>query len=222
MPTLVAWNLEELRSKVRAKYGDRSTILDTVASLARSDEIFRYHLAAARDALRGFVDESNVDDSEALLYLLGGHERQGDFRQAKIASEAHLIACMHTARGIWDIFAQLVNALAVPKPLAVGSCDIKAVKDALPDSPLKASIQSNLDSHWYRYVAAFINTTKHRRLVHHNATVSFAEGRAGIRVGDFRYGAHSFPTYWGNEVLEGVLVVKNHIIESGSMLNATL
>ena len=52
-------------------------------------------------------------------------------------------------------------------------------------------------------------------------TVSIEEDRAGIRIGGFTYGATSFKTYWGHEVLEGAIEVKNAIIECGRILNAS-
>ena len=215
---MVAWNLEELRVKVRGR-NDADDVLKVISSLSRSTEIFRYHLITARDALKGFVNETDANHSKTLAFLLGGHDRQDEFEYARVVSEANLIACIHTCRGIWDTFSQLVNVLSLPKPLPIGACDIKRVAAALSTSPLQSAINDLLCSHWFQYVAAFINTTKHRRLIEHTMTVSFEEDRAGVKFGAFTYGSTSFPQYWGREVLEGTVEVKNHVIKCGRYLN---
>jgi hypothetical protein len=87
--------------------------------------------------------------------------------------------------------------------------------------PLKDRLDKLLESHWYNYVAAFINTTKHRQLVQHKVAVSIEENRVGIRIGAFNYGKKSFKTYWDHEVLEGAIEVKNVIIECGRLLNTS-
>jgi hypothetical protein len=221
MMSPTAWNLEELRSHVRAAQPDPDQVLELINSISRSVQIFRYHMATARDALKGIVNETEPQGPENFMLILGASEKQGEFAYAKIVSEANIIGCLYTVRSLWDVFAQLVNALALVEPLAVNSCDISSVVTVMPASPLKARLEGLLKSHWYTYVAAFINTTKHRRLVQHMMTVSMEEDRAGIRIGGFTYGTKSFKTYWGHEVLEGAIEVKNTIIECGRLLNAS-
>jgi hypothetical protein len=177
-------------------------------------------MATSHDAIKGIVNETEPQCSENLMLILGASNRHGEFAYAKIVSEANIIGCLYTARSLWDMFAQLVNALLLVEPLAVGDCDIKRVAARMPASPLKTRLDVLLESHWYTYVSAFINTTKHRQLVQHPMTVSMEEDRAGIRIAGFSYRAKSFKTYWGREVLEGAIEVKNAIIECGRLLNA--
>lgn len=216
-----AWNLGVLKSQVRLRKSDADQILELINSIGRSVDIFRYHMETARDALKGIVDEAEPQGSENFMLVFGASERQGEFAFARIVSEANIIGCLYTARSLWDLFAQLANALFVAKPLPVSACDIKRVIAVMPDSALKARLEILVQSHWYAYVAAFINTTKHRCLVQHIMTISIEENRAGIRIGDFSYGGKSFKTYWGHEVLEGTIEVKNAIIECGRLLNAS-
>ena len=96
---------------------------------------------------------------------------------------------------------------------------ISKVLARLPESPLREHVSSTLSSHWYRYVVAFVNTAKHRRLVEHLFSVSVEENRAGVRVGSFSYESESFPAYWGTEVLEGAIEVKNQVVGAGRFLN---
>jgi len=118
------------------------------------------------------------------------------------------------------VFAQLVNALILVKPLAVNHCNIQRVVANVPACPLKDRLDVLLASHWYTYVAAFINTTKHRQLVQHMMTISIEGDRAGMRIRAFTYNSKSFKAYWDREVLEGALEVKNALIECGRFLNA--
>lgn len=220
MMSPTGWNLEELRLHVRAVRSNHDQILQVIGSISRSIQIFRYHMQTARDAMQGIVDEAEPQGSENFMLLFGASERQEEFAYAKIVCEANIIGCLYTARNLWDLFSQLVNALIVVRPLAVSDCSINRVSAAMPASSLKARLEVLLQSDWYNYVAAFTNTTKHRQLVQHLMTVSMEENRAGIRLAGFTYGDRSFKAYWGHEVLEGAIGVKNAIIECGRLLNA--
>lgn len=200
---------------------DPDQVLELINSISRSIPIFRYYMTTARDAMKGIVDETEPQGSENFMLIFGISEKQDEFAYAKIVSEANIIGCLYTARSLWDLFAQLVNALTLVVPLTVDRCNIKSVSDLIPISPLKAKLDGLLKSHWYTYVAAFINTTKHRQLVQHMMTVSTEEDRAGIRIGGFIYRTKLFKTYWGQEVLEGAIEVKNTIIECGRLLNVS-
>jgi hypothetical protein len=217
--TTTAWNLADLRAHIRSTQAEPLPALEIVSSIDRSVRIFRYHMTTARDALKGVVNEVQPSGKENLLLVLGASEQQDEFEYAKVVSEAHLIGCLHTARGLWDLLAQLLNSTAIQTPLPISVCDIAKVATALPDSPLKVRVNELLSSQWYRYVSAFINTTKHRQLVQHMLSVSFAEDRAGICVGAFTYGGTTFDAYWGTQVLEGAIEVKNGIIACGRLLN---
>jgi hypothetical protein len=50
-------------------------------------------------------------------------------------------------------------------------------------------------------------------------TVSLEHDRAGVRFNDFSYGSDTFNAYWGTEVLEGAIEVKNAVIATGRLLN---
>lgn len=199
---------------------DPDQVLELINSISRSIQIFRYHMATARDAMKGILVESEPQGPENFMLIFGVSEKQDEFAYAMIVSEANLIGCLYTARSLWDLFAQLVNALTLVEPQAIDKCNIKNVSDVMLPSPLKAKLIGLLKSDWYTYVAAFINTTKHRQLVQHMMTISIEEDQAGIRMRGFTYKTQVFKPYWGHEVLEGAIEVKNTIIECGRLLNA--
>ena len=204
---------------------DPDQVLELINSISRSIQIFQYHMTTARDAMKGIIDETKPQGSENLMLIFGVSERQDEFAYAKIVSEANIIGCLYTARSLWDLFGQLVNALTLVAPLTVDRCNIKSVSDLMTASPLKVKLDGLLKSHWYTYVDAFINITKHRQLVKQMMAVSIEKDRAGIRIGGFAYNRYNrtklFKTYWGHEVLEGAIEVKNTIIECGRLLNAS-
>lgn len=218
-----SWNLTGLRSYIKTSCTNDAELLQLVRSIDRSCRIFGYHMVTARDAMKAWIPEDAEDaQREMMLAVFGSLDQQPEYEWAKIVNEAHLIACLHTTRGVWDIYAQLLNRLIVTPALSVEDCDIGRVASLLPASALRERLNRLLASHWYRYVSAFINTTKHRQLVEHMTAVSFEEGRSGIRVGAFQYRKSTFPAYWDTEVLEGVIEVKNAVIDCGRFLNAHL
>ena len=212
------WNLEELRAHVRKTRGEHE-LLEVIHSLDRAIAIFRYHLVTARDALKGIVDEENPTGMENTSFVFGASDRQGEYARAKVVNEANVIACIHTSRNIFDIFAHLANGLLLEPPIPLHLCDVVKVQSALPESELKSQLGDLLGSDWFNYVVGFVNTTKHRRLVQHQFSVSFEHGMSGIRLGSFEYKGRAFPSYWGTEVLQGALEVKNRIVDCGRALN---
>ena len=226
MKSNTAWDLDALRLRIAATRSDTEATDEIISSIHKSFCIFRYHISSARDAMNGVFREDNEENLDTLLFGRGDNKRGTQIAYAKIVSEANLICCLHTTRGLWDIFAQLLNALVLPCPLAESKCDIATVAATLPPSSLKDSVDRLLGSHWYLYVSAFVNTTKHRRLVPHRLSISLDEDRAGIRIAGFTYSTNrksdSFQEYWDTEVLDGAIEVKDAIVNCGRELNASI
>ena len=192
--------------------------MEVTDSLGRSVDIFHYHLFTARDALKGILDDSH-SMVEALDLAFG--EQRHAYHHATLVSEAHIHGCFHVARNMFDMF-QLVNGLVLNPAIPVERCDIWKVHEALASSDLREEIGQLLESAWFSYVSGFVNTIKHRRLVQHSFTVSFEDNVAGIRIGAFEYRGKSHPPYSVNEVLHGVLDVKNRIVGCGRALNVLI
>jgi hypothetical protein len=222
-----AWSLKDLRSKVRARSLANDAfdafVAELIRSIDRSTRIFVYHMTTARDAMQGFIDHERPQSRQNWELLLGvDTDRQADFEYAKIVSEANLVACAYTARSLLEVFAQLVNELVLSPPMPVADCTLKRLTERLQDGELKLELQRLVNSHWFAYVSAFVNTVKHRQLVQHVTSISFVENAAGIQVGAFSYNGEDYPPYWANAFLEGVISVKNSVISSGRALNRAL
>ena len=214
------WNLKELRETIHADRSDSEAILGIVHSIDRYIEIFLFHLYGARDALDEVIDPNAADQIEAMAVAFGASDRQEEYHYAKVASEAHILGDAHSARSMFDVFAFLVNSLVLSGAIPESRCSIQRVVDRLPSSPLKHELEGLLDSYWFGYVSAFVNVAKHRMLASHSFQVGFDDRYTGIRVGAFEYNGTKYPPYKVREFLEGVLEVKNKIVNCGALLNS--
>lgn len=156
------WNLKELRDYVRRLPGDRQFVLNVISSLDWSDQIFRYHFFEARDTLRAIPidkDPNSIKNHELMFSSSDEHDWN------MLVVRANVIACIHTVRNAYDHLAQLCNALLVVPQIPVEKCDLHKVRDRLPQSALRQELDMLTASQWFKYVAAYSNTSKHRVLV---------------------------------------------------------
>ncbi len=179
-------------------------------------------MCTARDALKGILNYEEPQGVENWMFVLGGSDRQEDFHYAKVVSEENLIGCIHTARSLLETFAQLVNRIILGSSVEVSKCAPKAVTAKLPDGELKVKLQELLASHWFTYTSAFTNTIKHRQLIQHQVSISFVDNVVGIKVGAFEYASQPYQAYWANDFLQGVISIKNGVIDLGRTLNLTV
>jgi hypothetical protein len=215
-----AWDLEALRNHVCSNVADPALLLEVIRSIDRSTRIFEYHLFMARDALKGTFNEHDPAGAENFIVLLGGSEDPSRLEKARVASEAHITSCFQTARSLLDIFSHLLNGLILGSVLPIHRCDLLKSALALPESQLKGHVESVIATHWFNYLSAFTNVTKHRQLIGHSVSISFVENKVGVRIEAFVYNGTAFPSYWAQEALAGVLTVKNSVVALGRSLNA--
>jgi hypothetical protein len=216
---LPLFNYRALRAHIEQNGVEVQRRLAGVESLARYVAIFKFHLYSARDAMKGVIYEDDPYGMKNLRLVFGDDERQDQLNRARIASEAHTLAAVRSARAMWDVFAFLVNDVALGSRLEERECNIFSVRDALPKSKLKSSLGDLTSSEWFRYVNAFVNTAKHRNLVPQSFRVSFEDDKVGIRIEAFEYNGKPFPSYWIRELLHGVLDVKNRLVDCGRSLD---
>ncbi len=214
------WPVKDLQEYIRERSPEAAPLLHVLDSVGRYVDLFRYHLFEARDAMKGVVADDDPLGVENSKFVFGISPRQGEYRAAKIASEAHILGCIHSARALFDVFAFLVNGLILENAVREDRCSVSTVVPALPTGALRDRLQILLDSHWYKYVCAFVNTAKHRYLIRHGYWVSFESGAAEIRLEGFTYNGESYATCSAEDVLKGALEVKNAVVECGNLLNA--
>lgn len=193
-------------------------MLAFVSSLDWADQIFRYHFVLARDALKRIPIDEDPESVANFELLLSLSEEQS---YALLETRANVLACIHTVRNAYEHFAQLCNALLLEPKIPVDECALYKVRARLPDSELKHELDLLVGSGWFKYVAAYSNTSKHRALVQQSLHLSFADGVAGVRAEGFTHDA-DYPPHMIGDLLEGVLSVKNQIVTCGNALSRQL
>lgn len=219
------WQLKVLEDWIEVNRPDDKQTAALPYSLSRSAIILQYHIKLARNALAEFGQSDGNGDKMFAAFA----SFDPDFSRAALAHEANIIATIHTVRNYADIFAQIVNTLVVPNPLTERDCSFSTVINALPESALKDGMLELNDSHWFRYLGAFSNISKHRRLLQSNPTATFDADNnievTGLRVEEFTYQfskkeeAVIFPRCWGHDLLEESYTVYRRILELGQELN---
>lgn len=215
------WKLNELQDWLETNRPDDIQTASLPKSLSRSAFILHYHVRLARDAFAEFKEPDG--SSEKMFVAMMSFEP--DFSRAALAQEANLIAAIHTVRNYADIFAQLVNTLLIPVPVPEKYCSFGRVAGDLPDSAFKQLMQELNSSHWFRYLAAFSNISKHRHLLESQPSASFDEDVIGLRVQEFSYEFNPkepgtvFARCWGHDLLEETYTVYRRILKLGQMLN---
>jgi hypothetical protein len=217
------WDLAALKDHVRTITPNKDWLLSTVDSVSHSLHIYQYHKSLARDAFAAYHVEHDPDG----IKMFAGAMMMGtddEFEDAKLASEANLIAAINITRNTFDIFAQIVNALALPHPLGIEHCTISKVRDGLPKGALKMEIKRVTQLPWFRYLSGFSNTIKHRQLVSHEPSQKHKEHTGeylggGAEVAAFEHQGRKFKGYWVQEVLEGTVEMHNEIVSLGIALN---
>lgn len=169
--------------------------------------------------MKGVIHTDNPNSMENIRYVFGGAERQEEYVQAKLTSEVHILGSIHCVCAMFDVFSHLVNGLVLGNAMTVRDCTIKSVTKRLPSCTLEQELQSLLDSQWFKYVEGFLNTAKHRGLVQHVFQVSLVHAQAGIRLSGFEYEGTTFRAYSVEELLVGVLEVKNRVVHCGRIIN---
>lgn len=220
------WDLPALKDHIRTSEPDKKWLLSTVDSVYQSLCIYQYHKNAARKAFAAYHADHDPDGIKmfAAAMMAGSDEELEEFAAAKIASEANLIAAISITRNTFDIFAQIVNAIALPNPIPIEDCTISKVRDTLPEGPLRKEITRATKLHWFRYLAGFSNTIKHRQLISHKTSQKYEEGTGeylggGAEVAAFKHHRKEFKSYWVKEVLQGTVEMHNEIVILGITLN---
>ncbi len=215
------WKLKQLQEWIETTRPDDDQTADLPKSLSRSAFIVKYHARLARDAFAEFKQPDGSHDKMFVAMM----SFEADFSRAALVHEANIIATIHTVRNYADIFAQLANTLAMPTPLPERDSTFGRVANSLPESALKQGMLELNSSYWFRYLAAFSNISKHRRLLQSKPSVSFEENVSGLRVEKFSYtfntkeGETEFPRCWGHDLLEETYTVYRRILELGQALN---
>ncbi|MDX3743731.1 hypothetical protein [Pseudomonas sp.] len=219
--TAVRWKLKELEQWIEANRPDDKQAAALPRSLSRSAFIVQYHADLARDAFDQFKEEG--DDHYKMFVSMMSFKPE--FGMAALVHEANIIATIHTVRNYADIFSQLVNSLVMETPMAEKDCTFGKVAKDIPESALKQGMLDLNSSYWFRYLAAFSNISKHRRLIQSKPSVNFEENMSGLKVEAFSYQLaykepeSDFLACWGHDLLEATFNIYRQVLVLGQELN---
>ncbi|WP_408672791.1 hypothetical protein [Vibrio cholerae] len=211
------WNIRELKYHLDLLGERPEHYIEYLDSVCRVIDIFEFHKAEAFSLINR-LDSDDPKMAMRLIFSMGSE--RADVENEVISAQAHLHAALQNVRSMYDILAQLLNALLVHEPLPIHSCDICKVCNSLPNGKVKAELEKTLASFEYQYVNSFVNTIKHRNLVQFNRQLDLLEGRASIRIKSFSYSGCFYEQKWAIDVLKYGLDVKNQLIEIGQLLNS--
>ncbi|HHF0488762.1 TPA: hypothetical protein ACPHTX_004147 [Vibrio antiquarius] len=211
------WNIKQLKEHLERQGELPEQYIDFLDSVDRCIDIFEFHKEEAYEII---VNLDSTDTKVGLRRVLSRNNIQEEDLEYKVlAVQAHLHAALQNARAMYDILAQLLNALLVLEPRPIHKCYITDVYESLPNGKVKVELDNILSSHEYRYVNGFVNTIKHRNLVQCGQSVDFIENRYSIRIKAFSYSGVNYEQKWAVDVLEHGLTIKNRIIDVGRLLN---
>lgn len=219
--TSTTWKLKELEQWIETNRHEDKQTAALPRSLSRSSFIIKYHANLAKEAFAEFNKEADNHRSMMVAML----SLKPDFAMAALAHEANIIATIHTVRNYADIFAQLVNSLVMEAPMLEKDCTFGKVAKGIPESALKKGMLDLSSSYWFRYLAAFSNISKHRRVIQSKPSVNFEENKSGLKVEPFSFQLSykepetDFSQCWGHDLLEETYNVYCHILVLGQELN---
>ena len=213
----VRWKVADLRRHVRHTYSsreDRDVILAAIASIDWSLRIFGYHLCLAKPALKSLeLDPNSIDSVAKVLSFTQENE------EYQLVLRANIVAAIHTTRNVYEHLAQLCNVLLLSPRLPASGCELSKVAERMSDAPLKAELASLRSSHWFRYFASYSNLAKHQYLIPHAIGLSFTGGASGARIERFEYRGEIFDSTPMNDVLQGLIELRNRVVDCGVLLN---
>lgn len=217
------WDIGPLLELSRSKlsWENYCKLRDCIQAIWWKLEIAEYHIDESDSAIPRSLPETQ-DKAQAagvmVLRHMSGDPGAEIFGHAQFLSEAHAIAAAQALHSIADISAALVylalqldqGAMRLPEYKWSVWSVIRAMEASgvLPD--LITLMKDAANSESYRYLRAYVNTTKHVSLVDRNFTLGIAgpdQNRFGLHLAHFTYvdarGTEQWPGRWLEDFLHG-------------------
>jgi hypothetical protein len=77
----------------------------------------------------------------------------------------------------------------------------KALKTLSQSTKLYSEMNDFSKSEKFKYLSAYVNTTKHRSLIPTTYSVSFIEPTHGLKITEFKYNNHTYKAKWSKEFI---------------------
>lgn len=220
------WELKELEDAVRNANGDQyaDAIQEPLQSFVWKSEMAYFHACEAEQIIKEAVavtpeindhDRASIAISKAVFLAAAQCDSGQHLRFAKFKAEAHIIASAQALHSLSDILCHVIywayrldTVQKAPQKNRLNLHSILRTLNILPQYATTASlIRGVVNTAEFLYLAAYVNTTKHKSLVNSNMSVSFVpEDHGGMRIKPFYYtdpvgNRHHFDSKWAYDFL---------------------
>ncbi len=220
------WKIKELEDAIRNTHGDKyvDAIHEPLQSFTWKSEMAYFHAYEAEQILKEAVastpginegDQPSIAYGKAVVFASSPGETGEHLRLARFKAEAHIIASAQALHSLTDIVCYVVywayRLDTMPNAPAKKRLNLHSTLRTLnvfPQYSTTASlIQAVFDAPEFKYLAAYVNTTKHKSLISSTMSASFVpEKRGGMRIKSFYYtdpvgNRHHFGSKWAKDFL---------------------
>lgn len=220
------WEIRTLEDAVRRVHGDQyaDEIHDPLQSFKWKSDIAYYHACESERIINEAIastDGISKDDSgsiavaDAILLASSSDGTDSHIVAAQFKAEAHIIASAQALHSLCDIISGIVywsyQLDTVSNSPPVNRLNLHKIHRTLCTVP-KYSVTADLiyaaiSSDEFSYLAAYVNTTKHKSLVSSTLAASFEAGNChGMRIKGFPYtdtrgDTHMYERKWSHDFL---------------------
>lgn len=206
------WNLKELFSLTSALNLPHPGVYTD--SIAWRLDLADYHIHKCNDMVQKLHAPANIKSFRDLPKIFPEYE-------------AHFVAAVESMNSAPEMLAQVINLnLIEPQPEGKVFFDrcLKLVIASHALSGIEQHLSGFCGSEEYKYVRAFANVCKHRRLADfkYNISVNQQQFRMGFKTKAFQYDDTRFEERWSEEVLAYAVHIKGSICDLGIDINNAL
>lgn len=215
---MMNWNRKELFDQVLQKHGKAQADLLKPFLISFIWKLFisRYHAEESKaiigELISQPVKDQYIESVKLILEQASGTDKGQKFALAQFQSEAHMIAYAQSLHSIADILSQIIYYSLnldknLKKPIKERTRYLGNVNEGIKCKYNKLYLEVNhlLKSDKFRYLKAYVNTTKHRSLIFAKYYIDFVENIDpiyGLKIGEFRYDDKHYKAKWSREFME--------------------
>lgn len=191
---MTEWSFEELRRMCKQKNIPESTIYQNSLE-------WRWR--------RADFHAENASNIWTELFSSPFSSADQRFKKAVFSYEAHVEACVQALHSMVDILAQIINAVILENHYQEHQVKAKELTKFMKKNEKAPQVmdcmRALLDSAEFRYLDAFCNTIKHRRLIPGKFRAEYGDhyrNESGIKFLKFNYRNKIVPETWASYILD--------------------
>jgi hypothetical protein len=235
----MVWDTEEFKNLVRGRYGEEqlAKVERPLTSVSWKLVLAQYHAEESKRLYRSYLTEEPLDELiqvvNQVLLAASSSEEASKFVEARILSEAHVIAYAQSLHSVADILAQVIYLgldleIDLSEPIPMRYLGLHRVCEMVKERlalEVADTINTFRQSPRFLYLQAYVNTTKHRSLVDvtHSISLELSDPRYGIKILPFEYKGKSFAEKWAYDFVgQDFRAICEGIFRIGSAMNRSL